>query len=446
MKIKRIKITNFKTIGSLDENLNGSNVFLLGDNEQGKSTVLEAIQAAFGDTSLAYEDSIKWGELVGNVQVYTDSDGNQYRFEVKMKKGRERPIIEVTYPDGKKSNKISTIGSLVGEIKFDAEKFVELASTNAGRRKQVDIVKGFLPDEVQEALKTYENRIEEHYGKRTEINRDIKYYQSKLEKNDIDTDFMSKYAVKKDVAALQEKLDDAVIQNSEYEKVFKATEELLIEQDNVFNGKRIELYKIDNEIEKLEAKIAALKEEKVKFAADCDLQYKHIAEEITNNQKWLDDYVPVDEETIKKEILEASDFNSNVVKVEDFREILKHKTMLEDKANDLTAIIELSKQEIENTIRTIDLPVKGLKFDDEQLYWNDVPVNPQTLSTSQIMELGILMKMSLNPNAKVVLVERAESLGKKKLEGLLDVAKKYGWQLIMEKVDSNYEGLTIQLI
>ena len=452
MKIQRIKVNNFKAIKDFDEELNGSNVLLLGDNEKGKSSLIEAIQAAFGDSSMAYEDSINWDSKTANIKVYTDSDGNQYRFEVKMKKGRERPIIEVTYPDGKKSNKLSVIGGLVGEVRFDAESFVALSSTVAGRRKQVDVVKSFLPQDIQDELSSNELRVKEHYDKRTEANRELKFLELKITNTNFDVEKLEKFAELKDIMSLQQQLEEGINNNQKQEDIFKETDQLTIDIENLNqninlaqNNSKDRIFSLKSKMEKIKEEIhhqeELIKTQKQEFILEEKNKYK----QIEANKVLIDNHVPIDIENIKNEIQSVSDFNTNVHKSLDFKTLVGDHMKQEEVVNDLTAIIELSKQAIEDTIRSIELPIKGLKFDDEQLYWNDIPVTTQTLSTSQIMELGVLIKMSKNTNAKVVLIERGESLGKNKLNNLFDIAKKYGWQLIIEKVDSNYDELKLEL-
>jgi len=81
-------------------------------------------------------------------------------------------------------------------------------------------------------------------------------------------------------------------------------------------------------------------------------------------------------------------------------------------------------------------------FGAEALYYNGVEVNTDSLSESQIMELGIKMKIAQNPKLDVLLIENGQNLGLKKLQAI----QKMGYQIIMEQVERGLEELRIEIM
>jgi hypothetical protein len=119
------------------------------------------------------------------------------------------------------------------------------------------------------------------------------------------------------------------------------------------------------------------------------------------------------------------------------------KELMEEIEN-LTIVIEGSRQAVSDAIKDMNV-VDGLSFDFDGLIYNGVPVTPTNLSTSEIMELGVKIKMHANKELGILFIERAESLGTKRLESIYNMAKENGWQVIMEQVDRGKEELEIMI-
>ena len=81
------------------------------------------------------------------------------------------------------------------------------------------------------------------------------------------------------------------------------------------------------------------------------------------------------------------------------------------------------------------VPVDGLQFDDDMLIYKGIPVSEASLSTSEIMELGLLMKVAENKGLGILFLERGESLGAQRLKDIQAMAAKNNMQLIIEQVE-----------
>lgn len=80
-----------------------------------------------------------------------------------------------------------------------------------------------------------------------------------------------------------------------------------------------------------------------------------------------------------------------------------------------------------------ELPVEGLSVDADQILINGIPLHQ--LGTSQQIRVGVLIASRLNPTSAFILVDGAESMGKKDRAELAKVAHELGLQLIMTIVD-----------
>ena len=161
--------------------------------------------------------------------------------------------------------------------------------------------------------------------------------------------------------------------------------------------------------------------------------------------KWLETNKEIDITALLGQQNSAHEINSAFEKKADYDKQFKQLTALKEEAGDLTVFIETSRQAIADAIRDCDSPVEGLSFDEDSLIYNGIPVSTASLSTSEIMQLGLKLKIAENPNVPLF-IERGESLGSKRLHEIQEMAKHYNLQIFMEQVDRGNENLKIEIM
>ncbi len=424
MKVQSVKIKNFRNIEDLEKEINGANILLLGDNAVGKSNFLKAIQLALGNTDMAGVDQVMHGKQEAIIQVVTDDKGNEYTFQVKFKEGSDKPTITVTAPNGLKSSTKSAIGAIVGEINFDIDKFVEMSQTDKGRKEQVEIVRSFLSIEVKEQLQKHENKIKTMYEDRTELNRQLKTIDGFIKESDLSADDMQKYFFPQDISKLTLEINEAIKHNQTVEKTSSSKRQSITTIEDK-----------QNRITKLLAEIESLKSD-----------IKLVESVIKADDIWLSKNTVIDITELQKKQSEATDFNMKSEKAKSIRGQQVRRDELYKESENLTVLIETTRQLISDTIKDLDMPVAGLSFNENNLLYNGSIVDESTLSTSEIMMLGVKLKMAKNPNARILCIERGESLGIQKLKDLQKMAKDYDFQLIMEQVQRGTEKLVLEIM
>lgn len=417
MKIQRVHIRNFRNIEDIEKEINGANLLLVGENTIGKSNFIKALETALGMTSHATLDPIMHGKDEAFIEVVLGENGKEYTFDVKFSKDREKPVITVTTPDGVSTKAKSTIGSIVGEIDFDIDEFLKMSESEKGRKQQVEIVKSFLDPEIISQLNEYEQQVQSWYNDRTEINRKIKTIEGFLEKSLVDDHTAMLYSETIDTSEIQEKLNNAV----------KRAEHIAQANEKIKNHKTA--------IEEKKALIA-------KLQAEVDEHEKSLI----TGANWLKTNPAFDKDAIMNELNHANTHNAKCKDVESYRTMKKELEAEKEHSENLTIKIETVRQNIADTIREIETPVKGLTFNEEQLMYNDKPVSRETLSTAEIMMLGAKLKIAKNPNANVLFIQRGESLGLEKLRELQKMANDYGFQIIMEQMERGIEKLQIEFM
>ena len=416
MKIQKVTIKNFKIIKDLEKEINGSNIIVLGDNDVGKSTFIQAIEIGLGMSKNIPNNSN------GEINIITSENGDEFQFKTVLKNGKQ--VIEVIAPNGLRDNRKSTISGLVGAIDFDIDEFVELSNSKAGKKKQIEIVKSFLDDDTRVELGHIERLIEAAYEDRTTVNRNIKSWESYLNESGLTDEDLTKYSSKIDVHVLNKKLQSSIEKNTKIDEVQQRIE--IRKETIVSNGEQIK--DLENQILNLKSKTIEL------------------ASLIKDAEKWLTENPKIEVSEFEEQINESNNHNSMYEKVQEY---LNKKEKLNEYFNeekDLTKTINENRQALSEAVRDSKLPIDGLSFNEDTLLYNGFDVDEKSLSTSEIMHLGIQLKMAKNPNVNTIFLQRGESLGLKKLKLIQDLCKEKGYQIIMEKVEPGTEELKIEII
>jgi len=408
MKVKKVSIKDFKVLKNIEKEINGNNIILLGDNGRGKSSFIQFIEIALGKQTTIPD--IQHGEGT----IWVDKAGQEWTFHVEWKKGK--PLVTVTSPDGFKDNRKSVLANVVGAMDFDIDAFVEMSETTAGRKEQVKVYKSFLPKEVQEFVADQEYRVKRSYDERTEKNREVKILQGAIAEHPF-TKVLDMPSKPIDTKALTFQIEAAMEHNK---KVQGAKER--------FQSRKHDIEAITEQIRDLVGKRQSLMDMNVEA------------------EEWLRQNDEHDVSALMEQKDKAYEINANFDKKADYDKQLAMMQALSEESGELTAFIESSNQAIADAIRDCDSPVDGLTFDADSLIYNGVPVSNASLSSSEIMHLGIKLKMAENPDLGILFIQRGESLGAKRLKDIQELAKKYDWQIIMEQVERGNEKLTIEIM
>lgn len=433
MKTQKVIFKNYRNVPDMEKELNGQNILLLGENTVGKSNFIKAILGALGNGF--GKNAVRTGQNSAEVEIrmadFTDDHqpipGTEYTFRAEIeKKGEQEEVkLSVLAPGGLKDKRKSAIGSLVGELELDYN-FVELSKTPAGKKKQVEIIKSYLTQDTREALQREQNKIDTAFSDRTEIGRKRDTAKGFVKEAGINPDDFKKYQKPVDTKALRTDLEKAVKKNEELEGVKKRIDE-----------RNATIPTKQDEIKALEAKIESIRNEIVE-----------ISQKNSDAKKYLDQNKPVDTSDLQVQITAAEEHNKMHERVSMFEKKNKEAEEAEEEYGELTALIESGRQAISDTIKDCvnELPISGISFDQDNVFFNGKIVDENNMSTAEIMILEAQLKMCKAPGAEVLFIQRGESLGSKLLADLQAKAKENGFQIIMEQVERDTEELKIEFM
>lgn len=446
MFIKKLELQNFQVIEKFDAEFNGNVYFVTGDNELGKSTLLKAIGALLTGER---DDVLRNGASKGFAKMVVGDDGEEFDVSLSFTENNPRGTLTIKQKStGMATNNVSMLQRIFGYQDFDAVEFSRWSETAEGRRKQIAVVKSLLAPEVRERIETIDTEVAELKNERTGVNRDVKTFDTlvaqiveKLEPGDAE-----KYASPMDISGLMEQ---------------QATNAKLIEKAKSVRAilaQRVEqLAAIPGRIEAAEDSLKEAKEMAAKMIADAEKTYAESIKGINaekadletrkaNAEQWLAKYEENDpEKTNVPELLaKAEEHNKKFALVEQYRE---KKSRFDDavaKAQKMDARIDSLGKERADLIASAKLPIEGLTFTEDGLQLNGVPFVPGKVSDSQCMEIAAKLVIAANPKVKVFRIARGESLGAKRLQSIIDIAKKNGYQGFLECVVRGQEEMQVE--
>lgn len=446
MIVKKLELVNFQVIKEFNADFDGNVYFITGDNELGKSTVLKAIGALLTGNRDAV---LKNGESKGFAKMIVGDDGEEYEVELKFTKANPRGTLSIkSKTTGMKSDNVSMLQKIFGYTDFDAVEFSRWSETAEGRRKQIEVVKSLLPEEVRTRIAEIDTTVAGLKTERTGVNRDLKTYKSISDAagQGLTTQDLKTYAKQKDITELMKEqaenaqlIEKAKTVRSALEQRKKQLEEIperLAEAKATYEKAIEEAKKAIERTEKLyKEAIAQIESEKADYEA-----------RKANAEKWLANYEENNPEKLDtaEQLRKAEEHNKKAAKVADY---LSKKKQADDKKAEAekmdSEIAELSAER-EKLISSAKLPISGLSFSDDGLVLNDVPFVAGKVSDSQIMEVAAKLIIASNPTVKVFRIARGESLGQKRLQAIFDLAKKEGFQGFIESVVRGQQDLIIE--
>lgn len=475
MFIKKIELLNFQVIKEFNADFEGNVYFITGDNELGKSTLLKAIGAMLTGNR---DGVLRNGEEKGFAKMVVGDDGEEYEVELRFTKANPRGTLSIKQKTtGMRSDNVSMLQKIFGYQDFDAVEFSRWSETAEGRRKQIEVVKSLLPEKVRNRIAEIDKEVITVKDKRKDANAEVKTYtticanaEKQLKPGDVKT-----YAEKKDITALMEEQNENA-RLIEKAKTVRQTRQQRIEQlaaiperiKQAEATRKTDIESIDNDLAAEEKEVARIIAEakarlaKAKESAKANKEaiekdFKETLDIIGNDKadferrkanadKWLEEYEKNNPENLDtaEQLKKAEEHNRINSLVVDYQTKKKAKEAAEKTARKYDDKLGELAKERETLIATSKLPIAGLSFTDDGLELNGVPFVAGKVSDSQIMEVAAKLIIASNPTVKVFRIARGESLGEKRLQAIIDIAKANGFQGFIEEVKRGQTDLVVE--
>lgn len=457
MYIKKLELLNFQVIEQFSAEFDGNVYFVTGDNELGKSTLLKAIGALLTGER---DDVLRNGASKGFAKMIVGDDGEEFDVSLSFTENNPRGTLTIKQKStGMATNNVSMLQRIFGYQDFDAVEFSRWSETADGRRKQIAVVKSLLTPAVRERIEAIDVEVSKLKTERTGVNRDVKTFAAlyeSIEKQLVPGD-VEKYASPVDVTELMERqqTNAQLIEKAKTVRAMLAqrTEQLaaIPEREKAIRHAHTEATVVaEKALQEAQAAyraaMDAAHDEMEKALEALDAERKDYTDRKNNAEQWLAKYEQNNpEKTNVPELLaDAEAHNKRYNLVCQFKEKKQQYEAVKAKAEKMDSDIDKLASERAGLIASAELPIAGLSFSDDGLTLNGVPFMPGKVSDSQAMEIAAKLVIASNPKVKVFRIARGESLGAKRLETIIDIARRNGFQGFLECVVRGQEEMRIE--
>lgn len=401
MKITRLQAENFKKIIAIDVRPDGAVFNVAGKNAAGKSSTLDAIQAALGGKDSMPDVPVRIGEKEGAIRLELD-DGALIVRRIFDAEGKDQLVVEADNEHGKQrySAPQRVLDGLYGAIAFDP-----LAFTRMKPDDQLEQLKRLVKIDIDLDQLEHDNKVD--YDNRRDINRDVKRMEAELAGMPIYPDAPADVLPIEDVAT---QIQKAIDHNSEIES--RRMRRQHVEQEKLT---------LELRISDMEAALASAKD-----------AFRHIVEQLTNAEPLPD---PIDPTELQKQHEERRNINVKVManKLHDQKESLI--AIEQEKSRKLTDAMDERIKKREEAIAAAEMPVKGLSFGDGHVLFNGVPMSQA--STAEQLRVSIAIGMAMSPKLKVMLVRDASLVDEDGMALIAGMAAEHDYQFWCETVQPN---------
>ena len=384
-QIEKITIKNFKNLDHKEVNLQGKNVYLIGPNQSGKTSF---IQAAFGEMP---KKPLKDGERKGEVIVELNDYTLEFRFNSKNQKAK----LNIFDKSGEPQKAPATLFSkLFGVKDFNIDKFLSLST--AQKIEQIKDIIGIDWTDI-------DARYKELYDERRLLNRQVKEIDGEIADRPYDTKFKTI-----DTAELRIKIDKAIKTNSNLDRVEQGVEDRIAK------------------IKELEQELATLKKE------------------VKDGEEYLQNHKKIDVSQMQEELEKATEHNAKASENERIGQLRDKSSNMWKQIDEIEKEMEHIKETKKKELEAAKMPVEGLTFDDENLYLDGQPFESDQINTARRIVAGLEIQYHLLNEVKIARFD-GSLLDKNSTEHVIKWAKERGLQLFIELVDRDGDELKIEV-
>lgn len=403
LTIISLDVTNFARIRAvrIEPNPTGT-VVVAGRNAQGKSSVLNAIAQIIDSSKYKLPVPVHLGADEADI-VAVLGRGGVPELVVKWSMDTNgKKSFTVEDADGrKKSSPTSLMKSLFGLLAVNP-----FAFASATPDEQLKILLGTTGFDVDD----WKERRKDTFGKRTIINREVEKRKKSLALLPKPKDDQSREA--QSTSSLLMKLQEAREIRTALQTAF-ATED-----------------QWRSRVEELEAQLAEAKSTLLQAVA-----YRE-AMDVPQNVA-VADSIP----QLEEELENIDDTNRAAEAARQYDETVRDYESYVVEAKKLTDSISEHDRELRDAIESIDIPIRGLTFVDDELRLNDI--NFAAASHAEKITISTALAIASQPEAGVIIVEDASLMDEQTTAIISQMAEKHNMQVWLEVVGED-QGFVIE--
>lgn len=414
--VKRIKAARVEPAADADLVLIG------GQNDQGKSSLLDAMIAVLGGKDASPDKPVRKGAKKGEVVLDLGELVARLRFTAAG--GRE---LIVEDKDGvRQASPQAIMDKLTGKVGFDAEDFIRRSATD-----QLAILRRIVGIDFA----AIDARKKTAYDLRTLANADVRTLEARLASAPNPTDAPAELV---DTTAVLAEIQKAQEHNKGVVPLQEAYTTAVTEHNNadiLLKGEESTQTRIKREISHLEGQIVIAR-------AELEVADKNVADRreklgisFAAKEKAAADgrsFVQQDTTELQAKLAGADAANNKHRQATARKQLAAELMSANARAQALTNKVDECDTEKQTLLENAKFPVKGLSFTEEGIFFEGIPFSQASSSVKR--QVSVAIGAALNPTLRVMIVKDGSLLDAKSMEQLRQLAHEHNLQVWVEVV------------
>lgn len=399
IKINSLELENVKRIKAVKvEPAQNGLTTIGGRNNQGKTSVLDAIAWALGGNKFKPSSPVREGSTIPPVLNITLSNG------LKVERKGKNSALKVTDPNGNKAGQ-QLLDEFIEELALDLPKFM-----NANNKEKASILLQIIG--VEDQLIELNHEEVELYNNRRAVgqiaDQKKKYAKEQVFYND----------VPKDLISPQELINQ---------------QQAILAQNGENQRKRERVTQIEYSVSTLTKEIATLK----KQLQAKELELNKATADLTIAKTDALDLVDQSTEELEKNLADIEETNRKIRANLDKEKAEEDAKQYHVQYEKLTEKIEAVRDRRINLLKNADLPLPGLSVEDNELTYNGKKWD--SMSGSDQLKVATAIVRKLNPDCGFVLIDKLEQMDIETMNEFGAWLEKEGLQAIATRVSTGDE-------
>jgi hypothetical protein len=453
LTIVSLESQNVKRISAVTIYPKGNSVIIGGNNENGKTSVLDSISMALGGKDAICEMPLRKGTKKG----HTILDLGEFTVKRTFTENGGGTLV-VENKDGFKANSPQALlDGLTGKLTFDPLEFSRMKP-----KDQLETLRQLVGVDTTEIDDTRKKTFEQ----RTLINRDVDRAKAERQNAASAVEGTVRPKAAPDLEALTTELQTAQIKNrknaaarqnlsllngqqenamaklqsasEECQRQKAQWEETRSKKINVLTARVAELEQL---LEEAESSLRITTEQTFVLDNSRHLAATKAVEEIAARVKTGEEYCAnlsdIDETAITDRIKNSSAERDLFAKWEALDAADKKQKAAQAQSDMLTLKLEEIDKQKRETISTAKYPVEGLELADGGVMLNGIPFSQ--VSEAQKLKVSVAMGFALNPRLRILLIRDGSLLDESSLAVVGKMAEEAGGQVWIERVGKGAE-------
>ena len=396
MRIIKLEAENVKRLRAVEITPEGNLVVVSGRNEQGKTSVLDAIWFALGGKGAlkGTRKPIRDGESTASVTL----DLGDLIVKRKWTSDSQSYLTVETQDGARYKSPQAMLDDLVGSLSFDPMEFTLLKPPE--QRQTLQALIGFDPTELDSARAVA-------YEKRTDINRGIRDLEGSLA----------------EFADAPQGLPEVEISVTD----IMAENDAAVAQRRKNETQRTRLSNMRRESEVREETMRRMQDEHDQAQRDIAALEIEVAA-----------LVDPDTGALRQRAEDAEAINAQVRAERNRASMANDLTELRKVSAGLTSDIEQIDTDKATALQEAKMPIEGLAIEEAGVTYRGIPFGQ--CSGAERLRVSLAMAMALNPELRVIRIMDGSLLDASNLEMIAEFAAAQDYQVWMERVEDTREG------